>query len=61
MFDRFLKLLERIEARFDKPAKRHPLNPGSEQMIDSETPDVTGRSVRHRRSGLGLGPNDRRP
>jgi hypothetical protein len=47
-------LVERIDARIDKPAKaRGTFTKGSEQMIDSDMPEEIGRSTSNRRSGFG--------
>lgn len=54
--DRLARLVDRIDARIDKPAKqRGTFTQGSEQMIDSEMPGEMGRAVANRRSGLGRG------
>jgi hypothetical protein len=46
------QLVDRIDARIDKPAKsRGTFTSGSEQMIDSDTPSAWGRSTSNRRSG----------
>ena len=50
---RLMRLLERIEAKIDKPADQSVLsNPrgGSERMIESSTPDEAAASVRRNRS-----------
>jgi hypothetical protein len=52
---RLARIIEWIDSRVDKPAKRKPVNPGSEQMISSETPKAWARSVRRRRGGYGRG------
>jgi hypothetical protein len=53
---RFGRLVDRIDARIDKPAKsRGTFTSGSEQMIDSDMPSEWGRSTSNRRSGYGRG------
>jgi hypothetical protein len=47
-------LIDRIDARIDKPAKaRGTFTHGSEQMIDRDMPEEVGRSTSNRRSGFG--------
>lgn len=50
---RLSRIIAWIDRRVDKPAKRKPVNPGSEQMIDSETPDAWAKSARRRGAGFG--------
>lgn len=58
---RILNFLEWIEAKITRPAKRKPLNPGSEQMVDSDVAKAQAESARNRRgSGQGRHPFGRR-
>jgi hypothetical protein len=50
---RLQRIIDWIDARVDKPAKRKPVNPGSEQMINSETPKAWAASSRRRGAGSG--------
>jgi hypothetical protein len=52
---RLTRLLDRIEAKVDKPADQSVLtNPrgGSERMIESSTPEQAGESVRRNRTPM---------
>lgn len=54
---RLAALVDRIDARIDKPAKqRGTFTSGSEQMIDSDMAREMGRATSNRRSGFGRGP-----
>jgi len=47
-------LLDRIDARIDKPAKeRGTYTSGSERMIDGDTAREEGRAVQSKHSGFG--------
>jgi hypothetical protein len=46
---RIARIVDWIDSKIDKPAKRKPVNPGSEQMIDSDMGREWARSVRNRR------------
>ena len=49
-------LLDRIDARIDKPAKdRGTYTSGSEQMIADEMSAEKGRAVQNKHSGFGRG------
>jgi len=49
-------MLDRIDARIDKPAKdRGTYTSGSEQMIDSDMGREAGRAVQNKHSGFGRG------
>jgi hypothetical protein len=52
---RLTRLLERIEAKVDKPADQSVLTDprgGSERMIESSTPEQAGESVRRNRTRM---------
>jgi hypothetical protein len=54
--ERFGALVDRVDARIDKPAKsRGTFTSGSEQMIDDEMASEKGRSASNKRSGFGRG------
>jgi hypothetical protein len=50
------RMLDRMDKRIDKPANAHgTFLQGSEQMIDSDTPEESGRAVSNKHSGFGRG------